>query len=353
MHVNPVLMTDTMHDAKLDMKIVVGPDEIELKKKQAQHLAQGTGNGVPVYVNPTVMKNEMHDADLELKDMKVGGNTVSAAQKQGVPVHVNPVLMTDTMHDAKLDMKIRVGPDDIELKKKQMQQLVQQISKKSKFSEMKESDLEEIMKKQMLAAPTKAASQDEAKKTLDDAKAVEEALGKRILDRLTGYGWVYGYPLYPYVPYGSPLWYDLSYGINSIYAYQDWINRYEAANAVAAAAAPGIYEALKNALAPPPADSKSSNSTAPAKASLIQLPDLDDTVVLQVNGVPVTVNPESMIVANTEAATPLGLTNMVIGPDEVSVAQKKATKDIDDKEMKDSIVQFNQKLAELKKKFKF
>ena len=32
-HVNPTLMTDTMHDAKLDMKIVVGPDEVELKKK--------------------------------------------------------------------------------------------------------------------------------------------------------------------------------------------------------------------------------------------------------------------------------------------------------------------------------
>jgi len=26
-------MTNTMHDAKLDMKIVVGPDEVELKKK--------------------------------------------------------------------------------------------------------------------------------------------------------------------------------------------------------------------------------------------------------------------------------------------------------------------------------
>jgi hypothetical protein len=65
------------------------------------------------------MKNEMHDADMELKDMKVGGNTVSAVQISGVPVHVNPVLMTDTMHDAKLDMKIVVGPDEIELKKKQ------------------------------------------------------------------------------------------------------------------------------------------------------------------------------------------------------------------------------------------
>jgi hypothetical protein len=29
-------MTDTMHDAVLDMKIVVGPDEVALKKKQMQ-----------------------------------------------------------------------------------------------------------------------------------------------------------------------------------------------------------------------------------------------------------------------------------------------------------------------------
>lgn len=67
-----------------------------------------------------------------------------------------------------------------------------------------------------------------------------------------------------------------------------------------------------------------------------------------------TVNPESMIIAsNTEAGSNLGLTNMEIGPDEVSVVQKKATKDIDDKEMKDSISQFNSKLVELKKRFKF
>lgn len=81
---------------------------------------------------------------------------------------------------------------------------------------------------------------------------------------------------------------------------------------------------------------------------------LEDNVVLQVNGVPVYVNPEAMMNQNnTEASTNLGLTNMEIGPDEVSVAQKKATKDIDDKEMKDSISQFNNKLVELKKRFKF
>ena len=101
-----------MHDAVLDMKIVVGPDEIELKKKQ--QLAQG----VPVSVNPTKMANEMESASMDLASMKVGGNTVSAAQVSGVPVHVVPTLMTDTMHAADMAMSIVVGPDDISLKKK-------------------------------------------------------------------------------------------------------------------------------------------------------------------------------------------------------------------------------------------
>jgi len=35
-HVNPVLARDTMGDAKLDMKILVGPDDVELKKKMAK-----------------------------------------------------------------------------------------------------------------------------------------------------------------------------------------------------------------------------------------------------------------------------------------------------------------------------
>jgi|TARA_B110000503_G_C6831509_1_gene282981 hypothetical protein len=129
----------------------------------------------------------MESASMDLPGMKVGGNPVTAAQIKGVPVHVVPTLMTDTMHDAKLDMKIVVGPDEVELKKKQLQQLVQQSSKK--YSDMKEGDLEAVVKKALLAEPTKAASVDEAKKTVDDMKAVEDALGKRILERLGGYGW--------------------------------------------------------------------------------------------------------------------------------------------------------------------
>ena len=400
-HVVPTLMTDTMHDAKLDMKIVVGPDEVELKKKQ--QLAQG----VPVHVVPTLMTDTMHDAKLDMK-IVVGPDEVELKKKQqlaqGVPVHVVPTLMTDTMHDAKLDMKIVVGPDEVELKKKQLQQLVQQSSKK--YSDMKEGDLEAVVKKALLAEPPKAKDAADAKKTVDDMKAVEDALGKRILDRLSGYGWQYGYPLYPYVPYGSTVWTDVYGVLNPYYAYHDLINRYETANAIAGYAAPGIYDSLKGILTPPAAAPADKPAAAPAAAKLIQFEDnvvlqlngvpvsvnpetmmiantqaatslglnirmgpddvsfkksqkqaehkLEDNVVLQVFGVPVTVNPESMIIAsNTEASTNLGLANMEIGPDEVSVVQKKASKDIDDKEMKDSISQFNSKLVELKKRFKF
>ena len=194
--------------------------------------------------------------------------------------------------------------------------------------------------------------------------------------------------------------------LNPYYAYHDLINRYETANAIAGYAAPGIYDSLKGILNPPAAAPADKPAATPAKAKLIQFEDdvvlqlngvpvsvnpetmmiantqaatslglnirmgpddvsfkkrqnqaehkLEDNVVLQVFGVPVTVNPESMIIAsNTEASTNLGLANMEIGPDDISVAQKKASKDIDDKEMKDSISQFNSKLVELKKRFKF
>jgi len=80
--------------------------------------------------------------------------------------------------------------------------------------------------------------------------------------------------------------------------------------------------------------------------------DISQQVALQLNGTPVLINPESMIKADTEAQTDLGL-HIEMGPDEVSFSQKKATKNIDDKDMKGSLDQFNTKLAELHKKFKF
>ena len=75
-------MKDTMGDAKLDLKVLVGPDEIQLKKmKEAkQNLGQKENNGVPVHVNPTLMKNTMEDADLGLK-MRVGPDEVQVPKK--------------------------------------------------------------------------------------------------------------------------------------------------------------------------------------------------------------------------------------------------------------------------------
>lgn len=54
---------------------------------------------------------------------------------------------------------------------------------------MKDIELEDNIKAQILAGVKQAGTPEEAKKTLDDMKAAEEALGKRILDRLSGYGW--------------------------------------------------------------------------------------------------------------------------------------------------------------------
>ena len=49
------------------------------------------------------------------------------------------------------------------------------------------------------------------------------------------------------------------------------------------------------------------------------------TVALaQTAGIPIIVNPESLIIANSEAATALGLADMLIGPDEVTAVQLSA-----------------------------
>ena len=70
-----------------------------------------------------------------------------------------------------------------------------------------------------------------------------------------------------------------------------------------------------------PASNSTSTADAPKAASL-----LEESVVLQVNGAPVLVNPETMLKVDTEARTNLGLVDMVVGMDELSVAQKKQLK---------------------------
>jgi hypothetical protein len=75
-----------MGDANLDMKILVGPDEVALPKKKnaemksKQVLGQKDVKGVPVHVNPTLMKDSMADADLGM-DMRVGPDEVHVPKK--------------------------------------------------------------------------------------------------------------------------------------------------------------------------------------------------------------------------------------------------------------------------------
>merc|ERR1711988_1164661 len=90
-YVNPVTAKDTMGDANLDMKILVGPDEVALPKKKAaevkskQVLGQKDAKGVPVHVNPTLMKDGMAEADLGM-DMRVGPDEVHVAKKDAKKV---------------------------------------------------------------------------------------------------------------------------------------------------------------------------------------------------------------------------------------------------------------------------
>jgi len=51
--------------------------------------------------------------------------TVALAQTEGVPVLVNPVIQKDTMADAHIGMEILVGPDELELAKRNKQMLAQ------------------------------------------------------------------------------------------------------------------------------------------------------------------------------------------------------------------------------------
>merc|ERR1712003_540832 len=70
---------------------------------------------------PITVKLAQIEKDDKMKNLVASNTTTNAPQAlaQGVPVHVNPVIMKDTMGDAKLDLHILVGPDEVELKKKQ------------------------------------------------------------------------------------------------------------------------------------------------------------------------------------------------------------------------------------------
>merc|ERR1712222_49882 len=118
------LMDNNVTTAHLKNLVIDKPAPITTK------LAQVKGNDFALMDNNVTighLKNLVIDkpapitvklAQIEKDDkMKNLDNKQSLAQ--GVPVHVNPVIMKDTMGDAKLEMHILVGPDEIELKKKQ------------------------------------------------------------------------------------------------------------------------------------------------------------------------------------------------------------------------------------------
>ena len=94
----------------------------------------------------------------------------------------------------------------------------------------------------------------------------------------TPYG-VYGYPSYPYYyPLGG---YNVTDGGAALKAYHDLILGYEAQNAIAGLVHPSV-DVVKAALEA--ATAKPANSTL-----------LEESVVLQVNGSPITVNPETTL----------------------------------------------------------
>jgi len=66
-----------MHDADLGLKMLVGPDEVSVVKKQQHSLIQL--DGVPVFVNPNLMDNEEGHRHYGVSHT-VGGDHVSIAQ---------------------------------------------------------------------------------------------------------------------------------------------------------------------------------------------------------------------------------------------------------------------------------
>ena len=205
-------------------------------------------------------------------------------------------------------------------------------------------------------------------------KVIEEAMAKRVMERLGGapqyghnygpYGsgdWPYVLPkpspyVYPGTPYaygypGYPYYYPLGgYGVGdgaaALKAYHDLILGYEAQNAIAGLVHPSVdvVKAALDAATAAPGSNSTNTADAPKAASL-----LEESVVLQVNGAPVTVNPETMLKVDTEARTNLGLVDMVVGLDELSVAQKKQLKGPEEgmelETMQKRLAQINNKIA--------
>jgi len=160
---------------------------------------------------------------------------------------------------------------------------------------MKDEELINKINKDLSSPPKLAENKDDAKKTAEEMKIIEEAMGKRVLDRLTGapqyghnygpYGsgdwpyvppptpYNYGYPGYPYYyPVGG---YGCGDGVAALKAYHDLILGYEAQNAIAGMVHPSVdvvTEALKAATGAGAGEKKEEEKKAatPAAASLLE-----------------------------------------------------------------------------------
>ena len=209
---------------------------------------------------------------------------------------------------------------------------------------MKDDELLNKVNDSLKNPPKLAQNKDDAVKTAEELKVIEEAMAKRVMDRITGapqYGHNYGpygsgdvpYPLpaaspytypgnpysygYPGYPYAYPLGgYGVGDGVGALKAYHDLILGYEAQNAIAGMVHPSM-DVVKAALdaATIVKAAEPAKTEAPKNSTL-----LEESVVLQVNGSPITVNPETLLRSITEAATSLGLIDIAVGLDELSVA---------------------------------
>jgi hypothetical protein len=109
-------------------------------------------------------------------------------------------------------------------------------------------EVKSLVEKQMSEEIKAAATPEDATKKDADLKKLGESLGKKVVDELTTYGVPYGYPVYPYVPYGSPYYSDIAGIVGSANAYYDYVRRYEAANAAAKYASSPAYDDVVKAL---------------------------------------------------------------------------------------------------------
>jgi len=141
-------------------------------------------------------------------------------------------------------------------------------------------EVKSLVEKQMSEEIKAAATPEDAAKKDADLKKLGESLGKKVVDELTTYGVPYGYPVYPYVPYGSPYYSDIAGIVSSANAYYDYVRRYEAANAAAKYYNSPAYDDVVKALRAAYNPAAPSAAQTPAKQSLIQT-----------EGVPVYVNP--------------------------------------------------------------